>query len=188
MHRWLRKLGRLRGECKRGLAQRRPAFETLEDRCLLAGNFTEFLIPTAAPESPFGITTGPDGNLWFTNASLNQIGQITTKGVVSATPLSTTGFPLGLITGPGGNIWFTNPGDNSIETLQGGSAVEFSIPSGSSQPTRLTVGADNNLWFAESGSNKIGRVDPATGAITEFALLTPGSGPFAITSGPDGAL
>ena len=37
---------------------------------------TEFPVPTAG-SSPFGITTGPDGNLWFTENSANQIGRLT---------------------------------------------------------------------------------------------------------------
>ncbi len=31
--------------------------------------------------SPDGVTTGPDGALWFTNLSNNSIGRITTSGV-----------------------------------------------------------------------------------------------------------
>lgn len=41
-----------------------------------AGRITEFPLPTSASE-PFGITVGPDGNLWFTEEVGNSIGRIT---------------------------------------------------------------------------------------------------------------
>ncbi len=44
--------------------------------CSTVGVVTELPIPTAN-SSPFGITTGPDGNLWFTESSAGQIGRIT---------------------------------------------------------------------------------------------------------------
>jgi streptogramin lyase len=41
---------------------------------------TEFTIPTAN-SGPNGITAGPDGALWFTEAAANKIGRITTAGL-----------------------------------------------------------------------------------------------------------
>src|SRR5262249_23799521 len=39
------------------------------------GVVSEFPVPTSG-SSPSGITTGPDGNPWFTEATTNQIGQV----------------------------------------------------------------------------------------------------------------
>jgi streptogramin lyase len=50
---------------------------------------TEFPVPTAG-SGPEAITTGPDGNLWFTEAAGNRIGRITPAGVITEFPL-----PLG---------------------------------------------------------------------------------------------
>ena len=41
----------------------------------LSGNIREFPIPTVG-SGPFGITAGPDGNLWFTEFTGNNIGQL----------------------------------------------------------------------------------------------------------------
>ena len=40
----------------------------------LSGKIREFPVPTAT-SGPLGITAGPDGNLWFTEALGNKIGQ-----------------------------------------------------------------------------------------------------------------
>src|SRR4051794_5407829 len=45
------------------------------------GHFTEFSVPNGSG-APYGITAGPDGNLWFTEQS-SQIGQITPQGQIS---------------------------------------------------------------------------------------------------------
>ena len=70
---------------------------------------------------PFGITTGPDGALWFTNWTYNgtnymqgSIGRISTTGVVSDFTDPSIVEPTGITTGPDGALWFTNYGTNSI--------------------------------------------------------------------------
>jgi len=67
------------------------------------GTITEF--PTAAGSTPYDITAGPDGNLWFTDQGLNGVGRITPSGTY-------TGFgglglvtPRGIATGPDGHIY-----------------------------------------------------------------------------------
>jgi streptogramin lyase len=47
----------------------------------LAQAFTEFSILPTPGSLPVGITTGPDGALWFTEGATDKIGRITTAGV-----------------------------------------------------------------------------------------------------------
>ena len=49
-------------------------------------SITEFPIATTAGSSPAGITAGPDGNLWFTEAGTDKIGRITPTGVDHRVP------------------------------------------------------------------------------------------------------
>ena len=49
------------------------------------GVFTEYQIPTFG-SVPFGITAGPDGNLWFTE-SADKVGKVTTDGVFTEYPI-----------------------------------------------------------------------------------------------------
>ena len=69
---------------------------------------TEFAIPTAN-SSPNGITAGPDGNLWFTEAGSEQIGMInpTTHAITEFAVPTASAEPDGITAGPDGNLWFT---------------------------------------------------------------------------------
>src|SRR5436309_16032742 len=62
--------------------------------------------------SPFGITAGPDGNLWFTEGSafvVNRIGRLTTSGTLTefSSGISGASFVARITRGPDGNLWFT---------------------------------------------------------------------------------
>src|SRR5215469_4527719 len=82
----------------------RPRLEGLEDRCLLSPTITEFPVPAA-----YWITAGPDGNLWFTDPSNNQIGIINpATHAIAEFPVPTArAGPHEITAGPDGNVWFT---------------------------------------------------------------------------------
>jgi hypothetical protein len=104
---------------------------------------------------------GPDGNLWFTEASGNRIGRITPLGVITEFPVPTTFSDLsGITAGPDGNLWFTEFSGNKIGRITpSGVITEFPVPFASGGPVGITAGPDGNLWFTEMSGNKIGRVN-----------------------------
>lgn len=135
----------------------------------------------------YDITSGPDGNIWFTISSSNKIGRITPGGVVSqfAVP-SYNDFLSGITSGPDGNLWFTEFRANKIGRISpNGNITEFSL-STNLAPQDITKGPDGNLWFTSGNSNKVGRIT-TNGVITEFTFSSGVfSGASHITSGPDG--
>ena len=157
----------------------------------IAGAVTmnEFPVPTAN-STPFRITLGPDGNLWFTEYSGNKIGRITTGGVITEFSVPTANSqPLVIIAGPDGNLWFTEQNGNKDRTDFPSGVIlnEFLVPTANSQPTAIAIGPDGNLWFTEYSGNKIGRITTG-GVITEFLIPTANSQPSSIRIGPDGNL
>ena len=155
---------------------------------LPAGSFAEFPIPTAG--NPQGIATGPDGNLWFTEAGANKIGRITQQGTITEFPIPTATSPDGIAAGPDGNLWFTEAGADKIGRITPqGTVTEFPIPTANSRPDGIAVGPDGNVWFTESHASKIGRITPQ-GTITEYPIPTLNgvlsSFPEGIAAGPDG--
>jgi virginiamycin B lyase len=145
---------------------------------------TEFDVPTPR-STPADITAGPDGNVWFTEASGNKIGRITMSGVITEYAVPTFfSYPVGIAAGPDGAIWFIESNANKVGRLTvAGAFSEFPIPTPSSSPFAIAAGPDGNLWFTENNGHKIGKIT-TSGTITEF--LVPGAYPLAIAPGPDG--
>src|SRR5258708_5096888 len=79
-----------------------------------SGKVTEYLIQ-AINTQPYTITTGSDGNLWFTGYGANMIGRITPAGTITGFPLpNDDSEPYGITTGPDSNLWFTEDDGNRI--------------------------------------------------------------------------
>jgi streptogramin lyase len=152
-----------------------------------AGCFTEYPVPTV-DSGPWGITAGPDGALWFTEEFGNNIGRITTTGVVTAEYPVSSGGPYGITTGPDKALWFTEPDANNIGRITtAGVVTEYPVLTAGGRPYGITTGPDGALWFTEFNGNKIGRIT-TDGAVTEYQVPTAGSDPSEITDGPDVAL
>ena len=92
--------------------------------------------------------------------------------------------------GPNGNLWFgvwgfiaeINPTTHVI--------TQFATPSGNGA-MGITAGPDGDIWFTEAyvvHPENIDRIDPTTGAVTEYPALAPVFQALAITTGPDGNL
>jgi len=135
---------------------------------------------------PSGITSGPDGALWFTDY-VGKVSRITTSGSISSFTIpGGVGQSDSITTGPDGNLWFA--GGNGITRLTtSGVATTFVPPTSGSSPTTIVSGPDGALWFTELVGNKIGRVT-TSGVFTEYPVPTSSGEPSGITLGPDGAL
>src|SRR5262249_56662781 len=116
-----------------------------------------------------GITTGPDGNLWFTEANFNVIGRITPAGVITEVVANVGTTPDEITTGPDGNLWFTEFGRGGRigRLTTAGAFTEFAagITPGSS-PFGIAVRPDGNISFADASTggtptSQIGRLNLA---------------------------
>jgi streptogramin lyase len=156
-----------------------------------ANTFVEFPIPTPGG-LPWDITTGPDGNLWFTEQLGDKVGRITPSGVVTEFPVPTAGAsPWQIVTGPDGNLWFTERSGNKIGRITpAGAVTEFTIPDDNTLPEGIAAGADGRLWFTETGSGFVGAVTTA-GVFSKYPFPSypiTSVNVSGITAGPDGAL
>jgi virginiamycin B lyase len=129
--------------------------ECLEDRWLPSVSIHEFGGLTAK-SSPSGITSGPDGNLWFGELTSGKVGVINpTTHAVSEFSVPSGSSVKGITAGPDGNLWFTEFSAGNIGEINPTTHAvnEFSTPTPKSQPVEITVGPDGNLWFTESGAD-----------------------------------
>ena len=134
-----------------------------------------------------GITTGPDGALWFTNGGGSpSIGRITTAGAVTMYPLDCNCYPVGITAGPDGALWFSSGGWVGRITTAG-TITEYPTKNGPANGG-ITTGPDGALWFTESvGGFGIGRIT-TDGVLTEFPVSDLDGFPTGIAAGSDGAL
>jgi streptogramin lyase len=151
---------------------------------------TEFGAGITGGATPLGITTGPDGNIWFTEEApiANRIGRITPLGILTefSAGITALSLPHSITAGPDGNLWFTE-GNRIGRITPAGVVTEFSAGiTAIAGLLGITAGPDGNLWFTEAEASRIGRITPF-GVVTEFNL-TPATRPGGITAGPDGNL
>jgi len=136
----------------------------------------------------WGITSGPDGNLWFTEETLNAVGRITPAAVITEFGAGfPTGNPRGIVAGPDGNLWVAMAGgDGAIARVtKTGEVTEYPVPT-AGDPNDIALGPDGNLWYTDPANDLIGRVTPE-GNITEFSDgITAAAAPTGITKGSDG--
>jgi virginiamycin B lyase len=150
--------------------------------------------PVPGGGNPAGITVGPDGALWFTQNTSNQVGRITVDGQFQEFSIPSGSLPDDIIAGPDGRLWFTEPGRSKIGAITTAGAVT-EYPSGSgtlaAPPDGLTGGPDGRIWFTASNSDgsvsRVGRMGTDGSGISQFSLAS-GASPSDITAGPDGRL
>ena len=82
------------------------------------GTITEFPLGSDSSFASAGITSGPDGNLWFTEPGSNSIGRISLSGVIEHFDVPTpASLPLDITVGGDGNLWFTESDASQIGRL-----------------------------------------------------------------------
>ena len=162
-------------------------FHTQIGRITPAGRITEFRVDGCQCFLN-DIVQGPNGVLYFTTNNAG-LGRITTSGEVLpfVVPDDTGANVNGDgIAAHGDDVWYANSNTGSIwrYDVPTGNFTEF--PTGST-PSGVAVDAQGIVWFSgtdANGDGQIGRLDPATGAVT--ATPVAGSRPGHIAVASDG--
>ncbi|MEA2216762.1 MAG: virginiamycin lyase [Solirubrobacteraceae bacterium] len=138
-----------------------------------AGTITHYPIPVET--TPYGITTGPDGKVWFVDSGNHAggtfVGRMATNGTISSSDLvalPSTKLGDAITPGPDGNMWVLQ--DNQIDKVPLGVSLTseitpFALNHSVGGYGSIVTGPDGRLWF---GWNKqIGAITTA-GFISEF--------------------
>ena len=141
---------------------------------------------------PRDITSGPDGNIWFTEFR-GAIGKVTLGGSSGDTleefPIPHSHAAFGIAVGPDGAIWFCELFNARIGRIDPKTDVITMFPlSKKSGPVHI-VGDPNDgyLYVTERFPSKVAQVTTAGKIVREFALSA-GSHPEGIALGADGNL
>jgi virginiamycin B lyase len=82
-------------------------------------------------------------------------------------------------------------GTNKIATVDPRSMriAEHALPNPAARPRRLALSPDGAVWYSDFARGFLGRLDPASGQVREFASPGgSGSGPYGIAIAPDGRI
>jgi virginiamycin B lyase len=153
----------------------------------LAGAVLRLGLP--AGSTPVGITLGPDGGIWFTEAGADVIGRLDKSGSVSTFPVPTpAAAPWDITTMPGDLMAITERAAGKLAILKpdGGVVGEIPVGDGSTQPSFIATGPDGALYFTEAASGEVGQYNHES--VRQIAMPSPTSRPTDITAGPDGAM
>jgi virginiamycin B lyase len=130
---------------------------------------------------PQDITSGLDGELWFTVSTFSPsepclfYGGISTRGDLR--PLKALCAAKGITKGPDGTMWVASggpvPGGEGVVrySAQTNAATVLKLPL-ASNPESIATGPDNNVWITLAGLNAIMRLT-TTGKKTTYLLPTP---------------
>ena len=134
--------------------------------------------------SPAGITTGSDGNVWFTAGS--RLGRVTFDGSITWFDLPGVADTSSIVTGPDGNLWVLRNGAVEVFSISSGLIAEYPFVGGfEAVPSAFIVGPDGALWIGDGSRQSIWRLSTA-GEFTEFSVAP--VRPRTLCSGPDGNL
>ncbi|HEX5310001.1 MAG TPA: RHS repeat-associated core domain-containing protein [Solirubrobacteraceae bacterium] len=138
---------------------------------------------------PHDMTTGPGGQIWFTDECNGELDSISESGEVVPYYYGFPAYacPTDVATGPDGNLWVTDECLNRVYrvTTSGSVTAEYWLPV-KSNPRGIVAGPDGNLWFVDTGDSKITSMT-TSGSTTEYSLPS-GSYPEMIVVGPNGKL
>lgn len=148
-----------------------------------AGDITEFNVCNCQPDR---LVQGPDGIIYF-DAFDTFLGRITTSGEV-LDPVEIPGAASSGLAADETSIWFSDRNHIGRYNVTTGAFTFFGVPSLGPNISDIEVAPDGTVWFAESNHDaeaKIGRLNPATGSVTEFVV---NRRPRSLAIAPDGAV
>src|SRR5581483_6465889 len=149
-----------------------------------SGQVTEY--PVDQGTFPTMITTGPDGNVWFTEEIGNAIVRLVPGNppTMKAFPDPTDGaLPWDINPGPDGKLWFTELAGRHVSKISvSGRITQYLIP-GDQGIDGIAAGPDGRMWFTENDTAHVGSIT-VSGNVRP--IYDTGSYPFGITAGPGG--
>jgi virginiamycin B lyase len=149
----------------------------------------EYSVPPGS--RPHDVAPAPDGTVWYTAQGSGELGRLDpATGQIRQVKLGNGSAPHGVIIGPDGAPWVTDGGLNAIVRVDPDTeeVKRFPLPEDRPRANLNTATFDKRgvLWFTGQ-SGVYGRLDPATGKVEVFDAPR-GSGPYGITTTPDGAV
>lgn len=153
---------------------------------------TRYPMPDAAVRDPHTLTFDQQGTIWFTAQQAGYVGRLvpaTGKIDLIKVPGERT-RPYGIVVDAKGRPFFDVFGTNKLAMIDPATLAltMFDLPEGA-RPRRIALGPQGSIWYVDYARGYLGRLDPATKRVQEWASPSGGlSLPYAMTSDDLGRL
>jgi len=151
------------------------------------------IFPTGEARDPHTMAFDGRGHIWFTSQAANRVGRLDMKTgeVRLVTPHDSPGRPYGIVLDAKGFPWVSLLNTNLVARVdpETFALTHFKKATPASRSRRIEVTADGSVWYGDEPRGFLGRINPATGEVKEYAMPGgAGSKPYALTRDGDGRL
>jgi len=140
----------------------------------------------AASASLQGITTAPDGTIWFVETTAKKLGHIIPCQTASCSvtdygppPSVDITFPIQLAVDLGGVVWFTDHGRGQFGSFNpstgewrvfgiGYCSESYNPDCPVGLPNAMSLDSNGMIWFSEHFAGRVAKYDSTTGSLTEY--------------------
>jgi virginiamycin B lyase len=142
---------------------------------------------TGEARDPHTLIFDGRGGIWFTSQQSNRVGRLemATGDVAILTPHDDPrARPYGIVLDEAGHPWVSLFGTNQVIRIhpETHEITRFEKADASSRSRRIEVTSDGSVWYVDEPRGRLGRIDPSTGAVREYAMPGgEGSRPYALT-------
>lgn len=150
------------------------------------GKFTEYRMPADGPADPAEIVIDARGIVWFTLQNGDSVGRLDpTSGALSFIPLAKDSTPFALELDSKGALYVGLRDGHAIMRIDANTLEkrEYKLANTETEPRRIAIAANDIVWYTDIDRGFIGRLDPASGVVKEYASPSgPISAPHAIAA------
>ena len=151
------------------------------------GEVTEYKMPDPEAKDPHTIVIDKAGIVWFTVQNANRIGRLDPKTgeIKLLTPPTAKSRPYGMDLDSHGNLFVVQFGTNRVLKVDTKTLAmhEFVLPDTASRPRRIAITPDDMVWYTDYSRGYLGRLDPRSGQVKEWASPSgPKSAPYGISA------
>ena len=132
---------------------------------------TSYPIPDPDVKDPHTMVLDKAGNAWFTAQQAGAVGRMDAKsGKMRLWETGSGTRPYGIEVDAAQRPWYVLFGTNAIGTIDPTTMEErrYELPEGA-RPRRITVMKDG-IWYGDYARGYLGKLDPASGKVSEFVL------------------
>lgn len=137
------------------------------------GTITRYPMPDPAARDPHTLTFDAQGNIWFTAQNSNFIGHLdVTTGKIRLVNTGENTRPYGIELNSRGVPYVNLFGTNKLAKVDPATmaVTTYTLPHERARSRRIAVTADDVVWYVDYTRGFLGRLDPATGRITETPM------------------